>query len=422
MKKLLLLLGFFFVLKANAQNYLINFTGIGASTNVSTVKVENLASHTTYIIEGGDILRLTGVTGVNSIEIKQESEILIYPNPTTGDSRLQIFPPVEGSAVIAIFDISGKTIVQTHCYLENYLQEFQLSSMRKGVYIITVRGINYQYSGKLVCLGQSVETVSIDKISSKQVVPEKPSKKGSKGVQAIIDMPYNTGERLKFTGISGNFSTVFMDIPAESKTIAFDFVPCTDFDNNNYSVVKIGTQTWMAENLKSTHFRNGTSIPDGTGIGDYSGQTAPKYYFNYDDNVSNVLVYGRLYTWFAATNENNICPTGWHLPAFTDFTTLESYLIPYPGGKMKEMGLTHWSSPNDGATNQSGFSGLPGGSRSAIWVGGGFNGKSFNGNWWSANELNSTNARGFSIGYLGPYLNRFDPFKLTGYSIRCIKD
>ena len=142
----------FYGLTANAQDYNITFAGTGESTTVSTVKVENLTSGTSLTVNGSDILHLTAIiTDINSIKNKQSSELKIYPNPMTGSSTLQIYPPEAGNAIITLIDMTGNPIAQVQSYLENYLQEFRLSGINSGFYIISVKGSSYQYSGKLLC-------------------------------------------------------------------------------------------------------------------------------------------------------------------------------------------------------------------------------------------------------------------------------
>jgi hypothetical protein len=202
MNRILFLLVIFCALKANAQNYQITFTGTGATTTVSTVKVENLTKSKSLNLNGSDTLHLTSTTGVNSIEDKQSSELKIYPNPMTDNSTLEILPPVAGNAVITVLDMTGKPVAQIQSYLENYLQKFLLSGIKNGFYLINVKGNNYQFSGKLLSNGKSYGTIKIEKINNiTQAVDEKAEKADIKGTQATVDMTYSTGDRLKFTGI-----------------------------------------------------------------------------------------------------------------------------------------------------------------------------------------------------------------------------
>jgi uncharacterized protein (TIGR02145 family) len=198
----------------------------------------------------------------------------------------------------------------------------------------------------------------------------------------------------------------------------------TDYDNNVYQTVAIGNQIWMRENLKVIHYRNGDPIPDGTGIGNYSAQFEPKYYFSCDDNINNVPIYGRLYTWYAATDANYLCPTGWHLPTDNEWTILTTYL----GGesiaryKMKEIGTTHWNAPNTGATNESGFTGLPGGYSSSY---GDFQTPGVGGFFWSGTtHSNPDNAWSRVLYYNDAAQMRLPEGngKKLGLSVRCLKD
>jgi uncharacterized protein (TIGR02145 family) len=203
-----------------------------------------------------------------------------------------------------------------------------------------------------------------------------------------------------------------------------------DIDNNRYDIITIGTQTWMAENLKTTRYNDGSLIPlitDGTAWGTASTNTSPGYcWYNAPNETTNLTTYGALYNWYAintVTNGNkNVCPTGWHVPTDGEWTTLTTFLggIGVAGDKMKEAGLAHWFSPNTGATNESGFSGLPGGFRSS-------NGTLFIdignfGNWWSSTEYLTTSAWVRSINYSNGNVGRSNTFKGSGFSVRCLRD
>jgi uncharacterized protein (TIGR02145 family) len=148
------------------------------------------------------------------------------------------------------------------------------------------------------------------------------------------------------------------DPKADFQIILLPDTPVTDYDGNTYRTMKIGDQVWMIENLKSTHYNDGTPIQ----------------YYNYNDDEANALVYGRLYAWSALmngalssnTNPSNVqgvAPKGWHIPSKEEWLQLINYLggENVAGGKLKEAGIVHWVSPNTGATNESGFSALPAG-------------------------------------------------------------
>jgi uncharacterized protein (TIGR02145 family) len=130
------------------------------------------------------------------------------------------------------------------------------------------------------------------------------------------------------------------------------------------------------------------------------------------------LSYGLLYNWYAISNAN-FATSGWHVPSYTEWTTLITYLggSSVAGGKLKETGTVHWASPNTGATNESGFTGLPGGYRVNT-----FSSIGTNGNWWSTTEDTSTNANNASLFYSNSNASIFSNLKIYGFSIRLIKD
>ena len=196
----------------------------------------------------------------------------------------------------------------------------------------------------------------------------------------------------------------------------------TDHDGNIYSTVKIGNQIWMAENMKTKHYANGDAIPDGTGAGVISEETDPEYWFVYNNNLNNVSTYGRLYTWHTVTDSRNVCPDGWHVPSATEWTQLTDYLGggSVAGGKLKEAGTTHWSSPNNGATNESGFTGLPGGGRACGT--GLFGSLGENGHFWTATKDDSSSAWNQMLLHSDAGVYQYSTSKSHGFSVRCLKD
>ncbi|MCK4813368.1 MAG: fibrobacter succinogenes major paralogous domain-containing protein, partial [Candidatus Marinimicrobia bacterium] len=194
-----------------------------------------------------------------------------------------------------------------------------------------------------------------------------------------------------------------------------------DFDGNLYSAIKIGNQIWMAENLKTTHYANGDTIPDGSGEANISGQVDPEYWFAYNNDTNNVYTYGRLYTWYTVINSANICPDGWRVPSDADWTQLTDYLggPSIAGGKLKETGTTHWNSPNTGAINETGFTALPDGYR---YFNGAFNYIGTYGYWWASTELNASSAWNINMDYDNAGTKRSFNNKKFGLSVRCIMD
>ncbi|MFZ4706867.1 MAG: FISUMP domain-containing protein [Bacteroidales bacterium] len=198
----------------------------------------------------------------------------------------------------------------------------------------------------------------------------------------------------------------------------------TDIDGNIYQTVTIGTQTWMKENLKTTKYRNGTNIEyPGSNTTTWQNNTTGAYAW-YDNDISWKNTYGTLYNWHAVNNTNGLCPTGWHVPSDTEWSTLTTYLggASIAGGKLKETGTTHWYSPNEGATNESGFTALPGGGR--FYFGNGvFNGIGSVGHWWSSTEYSANSAWNRFITSNLSRVSRENFYgKGSGFSVRCVKD
>jgi len=193
----------------------------------------------------------------------------------------------------------------------------------------------------------------------------------------------------------------------------------TDQDGNVYKTITIGTQTWMAENLRTTKFRDGSAIPNVTD-GTAWGALITAAYCNYENTNNDVEIatYGRLYNWYAVADSRNIAPAGWHVPSDAEWTTLTTYLggRSVAGGKMKETGTTHWESPNTGATNESGFTALPAGDRSDY-----FEELGYFANWWSF-EASVSDGYGRYLVHDYAACDWGDYNKEFGLSVRLLKD
>jgi len=206
----------------------------------------------------------------------------------------------------------------------------------------------------------------------------------------------------------------------------------TDIDGNHYPIVKIGNQIWMTENLRVTKYPNGTAIPyitDSVEWGNLPNDNTGDAYSFYNNDKT--IGYGALYTYAAAIGDDwaydnvtgqGVCPDGWHLPTDAEWAELIDYLggSAIAGAKLKEAGTMHWSSPNTGATNESGFSALPGGYR--FNGSGSFYGIGLFGNYWSATEINSSETWVRAIDYNLEAINRHNNSKAFGFSVRCIKN
>jgi uncharacterized protein (TIGR02145 family) len=213
--------------------------------------------------------------------------------------------------------------------------------------------------------------------------------------------------------------------------------PVTDASGNSYPTVVIGTQIWMAENLRTTKYSDGTDIPVISDNAIWANDAAePKMcWFNNNATTYTENKFGALYNWYVidpSTNGNkNVCPSGWHVPDENEWNILIAYLDPFSdptatgaqsavaGGKMKSTGTLYWLDPNTDATNASGFSALPGGLRGGDAV---FFNAFSKGFWWSSSESTSALAWMRRLDNDNANVNRFEFSKDSGCSVRCIKD
>jgi uncharacterized protein (TIGR02145 family) len=189
-----------------------------------------------------------------------------------------------------------------------------------------------------------------------------------------------------------------------------------DIDGNSYKTKKIGTQIWMLENLKVTKYKNGDLIPHVQDSTQWSNLTTGAWCYYENDPTKGIL-----YNWYAVNDSRGIAPEGWHVPSDVEWSTLSDYLggDQTSGNKMKSK--SGWISNGNGS-NTSGFSALPGGLRNDI---GGFQYRDYFGYWWTSTEsstFSNTWANVCALYFNDDLLDRFENFKIYGYSVRCIKD
>lgn len=191
-------------------------------------------------------------------------------------------------------------------------------------------------------------------------------------------------------------------------------------DSNEIETVTIGTQTWMKKNLDVTRYRNGDSIPQVTDPSQWENLTTGAWCY-YNNDPANGAIYGKLYNWYAVNDPRGLAPSGFHVPSDAEWSVLSVYLggENEAGGKMKVTGIEYWKEPNEGATNSSAFSALPGGSRI---LDGSFNDIKDFGYWWSSTESFDIMAWYRYIYYNNADFYTFDVGKTHGFSVRCLKD
>ncbi len=248
------------------------------------------------------------------------------------------------------------------------------------------------------------------------------------GTQQMLSVPYalyadRVGVRVSAIGdtlVIGNNSVVVPGISAANPPALYTMGSgVSDIDGNTYTSIIINGQEWMQQNLAVTKYRNGDPIPTGLSDATWEG-TASGAYAIYNNDAPNNAIYGKLYNWFAVNDSRGVCPTGWHVPSDAEWTTLAINLggSSVAGGKMKA--TTGWNSPNTGATNESGFTALPGGNR---YYSGSYGNIDIYCYLWSSTQLDDVVAWSRGLNYNYTDLDRnYGGRKQDGFSVRCVRD
>ena len=418
-------------------NYTITFTGTGASSTVDNVIVQNLTKGTTVTVPAGNVLNLSdAATAVEPLSANDEA-IRVYPASAGGKSRVSFFSKQAGGTQLSAFSLDGRKVAGISTDLQAGSNTFELS-LPKGVFVIQVTGNEYAYTAKMLNPSGTLSKPEIVYTGTEKPASSSPQKTKS-STSGITAMTYATGDQLLYKATSGTYNTIVTDVPTGSKTTNFNFVACTDADGNNYKVVTIGTQTWMAENLKTTQYNDGTAIQLVTNNTSWLNLSTPAYCWYNNDAATYKNKYGALYNWYTVNN-GKLAPTGWHVATDEEWTTLENYLIAngynYDGSTQGDYYAKSLAATTDWAidtytdagaigtdlskNNRSGFSALQGGDRGSS--NGSFYDVGDNGYWWSSTESNTYDAwyRDMYYGNSSVYRNGSD--KQNGFSVRCVRD
>ena len=200
-----------------------------------------------------------------------------------------------------------------------------------------------------------------------------------------------------------------------------EYSTMNDIEGNSYKTIQIGDQIWMAENLRTTKYKNDEGIAT-TFSNELWGTTDVGLYCNYNntENLDSIATYGRLYNWYAVNNENSLAPEGWRVPTVNDWNTLIEYLggDEIASNAMKEFGSTHWGDPYQ-STNSSGFTVLPSGRR---YLTDDFSGISLYCTFWTSSAYNETVANFLYLYYFDSKVWKASNYYNNGYAVRCIKE
>jgi uncharacterized protein (TIGR02145 family) len=434
----LIALSLFLVLNLHAQDIEITFTGSGAATTVEDVKVVYLSKGDSIDISGTDVLKLVvSSTGIHS-SMSDDNGLKVYPNPMKEESRIQFQTGARGPVSVELFDITGKLVVSSRQELESGAQTFSLSGVPSGLYTLRASAPGQTFTSRIIAARKNTGIPSLRHESSEYVSRNPGSLKTG---QAERVLNYTSGDWILLKGKSGNYQRVVMIAPTQSQVVNFSFVACTDGDGNHYPVITIGTQTWMAENLNTAKFNDGTDIMNIVPDALWTVAQIPGWAWVNNDE-QNYGMHGRLYNWFVIGGEKNPCPTGWHAPSLEEYNVFKLYThdnYGWPGRVMDasigwagkalahitlwDEWLTRTPAIGNGllANNATGFSIIPTGGRRAD---GTFSNPKQWAYFWLAteSEADATKAHDFLLRWDFGRNENYTEVKQRGMAVRCLKD
>jgi uncharacterized protein (TIGR02145 family) len=367
-----------------AQDITISFQPKIAGTQIDSIWVTNQKTDQKVRLLGNESLVLTKTTGIDLISDNQ-AEGYFYPNPIYGDASLSFSTSENQEVEVRISNISGQVLALLRQELSPGQHTFKLKFPVIGLYAVSVLKEDEPLCLKAVYAGVQKQKCIIEYSGSGS-----PEHLKSAVVEKTLN--YKLGDILFYSVFSAKNNTIITDSPSITKVYSVEFYERIDFDKNSYKVVKIGSQVWMAENLKTTKYRDGSSIQNVTDNTEWGGLTSGAYCW-YNNEINNKATKGALYNFYAVKTQM-LCPSGWWVPSDSEWKQLAQYISeqkgPYNfyGASWDKVGrhlktTSGWY--NDGSgTDDFGFSGLCGGLRyyegNFSYVG------LYEGDWWSSTE------------------------------------
>jgi len=412
----------------------LTFTAIYNESYIplDSIRVVNQTQGVYTVLHGINTLTLTDPTGINELNSSAERLQIFqnYPNPVIDQTRITMFVPEKDKVGIIITDILGRMMLNREMILERGYHTFRYFPGESEICFFSAFWQGSSSSIKILSSGTGSGRKSNLEYTG-NTMEEPPSR----SLKSIQDLPWTEGDLLVYTGYASIDNTIIAsaileDAPVTDTTYTFAILKglrcsgdpmVTDIDGNVYLTLKIGDQCWMAENLKTTKYNDGADISLVTDNDEWLNLMTPAYCW-YHNNIYYKDIYGAIYNWFTVET-SMLCPTGWHVPTDSEWTTLTDYLggVGIAGGKLKEQGTAHWNT-NTGATNEFGFTSLPGGSRNALMGNFDYMGEytymwsmtlDLSGNSWAWYRSNYHNTNTVGV---------FAAPKANGYSVRCIKN
>lgn len=413
---------------------------------MNSILIENLTQgRDTTLYAPDTVLVLDYVTGINEIITFDDHSFSLsqnFPNPMKGKTTVSLYLPEKENILITISDVIGREMVNQKFHLERGNHSFTFYPGRESLYFLTARADRQSRTIKMFNSPSDANVSGYCKLGYNG--QQKPGTGENKSGNALNNFVFGLGDMLKFTSFTDQGERVITSSPTGDQTYYFHYTgdPCpgtptvTDIDGNTYNTVQIGNQCWMKENLKTTTYRNGTSIPNVTDANAWGNFTTGAYVWH-DNDASWKHLYGALYNWHTTVDANGLCPDGWHVPTNDEWTTLTNFIggtgelhgnelkscrqvnSPLGGGCYTSEHPRWNSNSSNWGTDDYGFSGLPGSHR---FINGDFDYIGISGLWWSSTEDSAYNAWYRVLNYSYGYVIVNDYRKQAGFSVRCLRD
>lgn len=418
-----------------AQTITITFEGTvnGTTTPLDSILVMNLAQGgdtTIYFPDNVLVLGATGIRDARATGVVMQS----LPNPFAGRTEVVLFA-TSGSLRLSLHDAIGRELSTYTGEVAAGTHRFLVSCETPGAHVLTAVQGSARRAIRLMATEGAAVTGLVYNGGSYRAMP--------KDDRSLFS--WGPGDELRYIGYATSgavlHSAAIDEVPVSSITHTFVMAAgavcpasptVTDIDGNVYASVQIGDQCWMAENLRTSRYNDGWDITPVTDNTDWIQMNSGAW-CNYDNNTDNDTTYGKLYNWYAANYFFNVCPQGWHAPNDAEWQQLEATLgmsaselgvegfrgeAENVGGQLKTTSM--WELPNSGATNASGFAGLPGGHRYVN--NGNFLLEGTYGYWWTTTANIPGTAYFRSLYRSSPGVNRNIANKRTGCYVRCVRD
>ncbi len=425
-----------FISHVRSQVITITFEGtLNASPiPLDSILVMNLTAGGDTTIHFPDNMLVLGSSGLADAAA-QLRVLRNQPNPFAGATDILVSTWNSGLTLLTVHDATGREVATYSNSLAAGQHRFRFTVATPGVHVLTVTQDGLRATHRMVAMTGDASGSSLTYaggIGSSEM---------AKSDRSLFS--WAQGDELRYIGYATDagiaHSAAIDEVPTATATRTFDLfagLACpesptvTDIDGNVYRNVQIGGQCWMAENLRTTTYRDGTSIPNITDNTDWTLLSTGAW-CSYDNDPVNDSIYGKLYNGFAANPD--VCPQGWHVPTDTEWQLLEAELgmpevelgqtgwrgaAENVGGKMKA--ITLWEEPNAGAINESGFTAYPSGFRN--YSEGFFYLRGSVVSWWLASESIEENAWARDLFFDQEGIARYYGLKRNGVCIRCLRD